>query len=64
MKLRTDMAGNYGCMPYMIANNKMLMDLCKLRPKTTEDLAKGETLCNIYFFIFKWAFTRNFSFEG
>ncbi|XP_075216584.1 bifunctional 3'-5' exonuclease/ATP-dependent helicase WRN-like [Lycorma delicatula] len=40
MKLRSDLANRYGCMPYMIANNKILMDLAKLKPKSEEELAK------------------------
>jgi hypothetical protein len=39
--LRTNLAQDLDIMPYMIANNKGLAELAKLRPSTPNELLKG-----------------------
>lgn len=38
MKLRSDIAHEKDCMPYMVISNTALMSMSKLRPKSMEDL--------------------------
>ncbi|XP_059471989.1 bifunctional 3'-5' exonuclease/ATP-dependent helicase WRN-like [Neocloeon triangulifer] len=59
IKVRSDIASDLDIMPYMIANNKGLLELSKLRPSKKEDLVKisefneakiakfGQQLCDI-----------------
>ncbi|XP_046668015.1 Werner syndrome ATP-dependent helicase-like [Homalodisca vitripennis] len=42
MSLRSALAVEMDCMPYMVANNKTLLELAKLRPTNKEQLAQVE----------------------
>lgn len=44
MKVRTDLALKDNCMPYMVANNKALVDLATLRPGNLADFSKGKSV--------------------
>lgn len=43
--LRTNLAQDMDIMPYMIANNKGLAELAKLRPSNAEELLKSKSVC-------------------
>ncbi|RZF45694.1 hypothetical protein LSTR_LSTR004989 [Laodelphax striatellus] len=44
MKMRTELARSHGCMPYMVANNQLLLALAKDRPHTMDQLKKVEEI--------------------
>lgn len=41
---RTTLAQQSDCMPYMIASNKMLIDVAKLKPKDVSELKNSKQL--------------------
>lgn len=47
MLLRMKLASNMNCMPYMVANNKTLLDLAKLKPTDKKDLLNSKYLSYI-----------------
>lgn len=49
MALRSTLAAEMDCMPYMIANNKTLLELAKQRPTDKQQLSKG-----IFSIITRW----------
>jgi len=46
---RTTLAQQSDCMPYMIASNKMLIDVAKLKPKNVTELKNGKKIINYSF---------------
>lgn len=48
---RITLAQQLDCMPYMIASNKMFVDIAKLKPKDVSELKDGKML-----FYFDFAF--------
>lgn len=42
MDLRSALAAEMDCMPYMIANNKTLLELAKHRPTDKQQLSQGK----------------------
>lgn len=46
---RITLAQQSECMPYMIASNKMLIDVAKLKPKYVSELKDGK---NLFYFVF------------
>jgi len=43
---RTTLAQQSDCMPYMIASNKLLIDVAKLKPKNVSELKNGKKTIN------------------
>lgn len=43
---RTTLAQQSDCMPYMIASNKLLIDVAKLKPKNLSELKNGKRMIN------------------
>lgn len=41
---RTTLAQQSECMPYMIASNKLLIDVAKLKPKNKSELKSGKKI--------------------
>lgn len=49
MNLRSSLALETDCMPYMIANNKTLLELAKLRPVDKQQLCQGKAFKNVVY---------------
>lgn len=49
---RTTLAQQSDCMPYMIASNKMLVDVAKSKPKDVSELKNSKISKLFYIFVF------------
>lgn len=49
---RTTLAQQSDCMPYMIASNKMLISVAKLKPKDLSELKNGKKKNEYFFYTF------------
>lgn len=50
MTLRSTVAADTDCMPYMIANNKTLLEMARVRPSDKAQLAKGESFFELGYY--------------
>lgn len=50
MTLRSTVAADTDCMPYMIANNKTLLEMARVRPSNKTQLAKGESFFELGYY--------------
>lgn len=51
---RIIMAQQSDCMPYMIASNKMLIDIAKMKPKEVSALKNGKKKTKYHIFLYHY----------